>query len=258
MLAVRSGDQTLTRSCYQTPSNCRVANMSATMGSGIWGYGGASITDATNPSGSLVFAGVGNNLSNSETADFGDAIIALPAPPGSGTWSPLASWAPRISGFPDFDLGATPTLFTPPNTSNCMKNLAAVGHKNGQFFVFDQNNLGQGPLFTIPAYPDPRSLTNPVGDPGRGGFFGLVAYHPGLDALFVTYLDHRGRVDGSHDLRKQCIARLDHDLNDPNTPCAYNFVSTASNPMCFPYITHMRDGSPGKVMATECPLRPRF
>src|SRR5262249_5118113 len=92
---------------------------------------------------------------------------------------------------------------------------------------FDQNNLAQGPLYTIPV----GTLTNAWFDPRGGGFFGLAAYHQGLDALFLTYIDYRNRPTNPPPPppggKKQCITRL-----DCNGDCTYRITAN----QCFPYL----------------------
>ena len=89
-----------------------------------------------------------------------------------------ASHYPGLPGG-DSDFGSTPTLY---HASGCPPQLA-VGSKYGQFFVYDRNKIGNGPV--------QRLL---LGGDGAGlrALLGNAAYWPARRLLYVTNPETRG------------------------------------------------------------------
>ncbi|HEY8793222.1 MAG TPA: PQQ-binding-like beta-propeller repeat protein [Gaiellaceae bacterium] len=145
---------------------------------GIWGWGGVSIT----PDGSGLFTGVGNAYvydpacnCHLETVGYGNAMVRL-----TPSLVPVASNRPQeVENTPpgaDIDFGAAPLLFQPPGCPP----LAAANNKLGNLYIWQQDDLGAGPLFDFR-----------VGD-GVEAFVGQPAYSPWLGMLFDSHAEVGG------------------------------------------------------------------
>ena len=122
---------------------------------GIWGYGGASVDPLT---GDLwVTTGNSEPLGAGETQGYAESVVQLDPSLEVVAWN-------RPSGIPDqyldSDFGSTPLLFQP----NGCPPLAAAYNKNGELYVWNRDNLGGGPIWSMVTGPD--DLATPfVGEP---------------------------------------------------------------------------------------------
>ncbi|HEX8217943.1 MAG TPA: PQQ-binding-like beta-propeller repeat protein [Chloroflexia bacterium] len=96
-----------------------------------------------------------------------DSIVAVDL----STYEIVDSWrVPREDEVADADWGTTPTLFTLSDG----RQMVAAGNKNGNFYVFDANNLAQGPLWQ-------HSVAGPGECPQCGeGTIASAVYHDGV------------------------------------------------------------------------------
>ncbi len=145
---------------------------------GIWGWGGVSIS----PDGSDLFTGVGNAYvfdpscnCHLETVGYGNSMVRL-----TPSLEPVASDRPQeVVDTPpgaDIDFGAAPLLFQPPGCPP----LAAANNKLGILYIWDQEALEAGPLFSFR-----------VGD-GVEPFVGQPAYSPWLGMFFDSHAEVGG------------------------------------------------------------------
>jgi outer membrane protein assembly factor BamB len=165
---------------------------------GIWGWGGVSIT----PDGSGLFTGIGNAYvydpscnCHLETVGYGNSMVRL-----TPSLEPVASDRPQeVEDTPpgaDIDFGAAPLLFQPPGCPP----LAAANNKLGNLYIWDQNDLEAGPLFSFR-----------LGDGGEP-FVGQPAYSPWLGMLFDSHAEVGGQSkvgDGiaAFEVDKDCKVR---------------------------------------------------
>jgi outer membrane protein assembly factor BamB len=157
-------------------------------GGGIWGPGGASIDPATND----VFIATGNadthqSLSGQkQNAGYAEQVIALSPTLDTILGNNYPANLPK-DGLNDFDFGATPLLFQPPD---CPALLAAV-NKSGMFELYDRASISGGPIQYI-AMSVPSDAGNFVGVPSYDPVTGYVyvglptsqgIYQPGVAAF---------------------------------------------------------------------------
>lgn len=140
-------------------------------GGGIWGPGGASIDPATNH----VFVAIGNADthvgSQQQNAAYAEQIVELSPKLNHVIANDYPTNIPVISGFDDFDFGATPLLFQPPG---CPPLLAAV-NKSGMFELYDRAAIRSGPIQYV-------AMSIPTDD---GDFVGVPAYDPATGYVYV-------------------------------------------------------------------------
>jgi outer membrane protein assembly factor BamB len=139
-------------------------------GGGIWGPGGASIDPSTNN----VFVATGNGDThggNAQNADYSEQVIELSPTLNSIVANNYPTNIPMLSGYNDFDFGATPLLFTP---YGCPLMLAAV-NKSGMFELYDVATIGSGPVQYI-------AMSFPS---DKGVFVGVPAYDPVTNDVYV-------------------------------------------------------------------------
>ncbi len=110
---------------------------------GIWGYSGATVQ----PGGGSVFTATGNAIGTDPACKcqhddwgYGDAIVQLDA-----NLKVLAANNPGIPKAGDDDWGAAPALFQP---QGCQP-LAVAENKNGLIYVYNQNSLTSGPIWSL-------------------------------------------------------------------------------------------------------------
>ncbi len=128
-------------------------------GGGIWGWGGASV----NPAGTDLYVAPGNALGPDSNAGYADHVVELSATDLSVVGSDLPS-IPQG----DQDLSGTPVLF---QGTGCPAELA-VEAKDGSLFLYQQDDLGAGPLQTLQlADPTPDDF---IGDPAWDGSTGTL------------------------------------------------------------------------------------
>jgi hypothetical protein len=122
-------------------------------GGGVWGWGGVSVDPGGN-----VLTGVGNTDNGSSTqggisapfaaspeeySGYGEALIKLPASLSEVTQSNHPIPPSIYSGDAiDLDLQGTPAIFTPTGCPT----MAAVQGKAGTLFLYQENNIGNGPV----------------------------------------------------------------------------------------------------------------
>jgi outer membrane protein assembly factor BamB len=142
-------------------------------GGGIWGYGGVAVDPATG----RVYAATSATDSMPEGyPPYAGSMIALdanlnllgyyqPAPPACQT--PQCDW----------DFGATPIVYQPPG---CPTMVAAL-KKDGYLHLMKADDLAASapPIQAL-------ALNNAYDGPGSGGLFGIPAYWPAGNMLFVT------------------------------------------------------------------------
>jgi outer membrane protein assembly factor BamB len=142
-------------------------------GGGIWGFGGASIDPATND----VYIGTGNadvsdsKNGNSQSAGYSEEVVELSPNVTSILANNYPANIPSITGDYDFDFGATPLLFQPPN---CPPLLAAM-NKSGMFELYDRSSIASGPVQYIQ-----MSISS-----DSGYFIGSPAYDPITNYVYV-------------------------------------------------------------------------
>jgi outer membrane protein assembly factor BamB len=144
----------------------------------IWGFGGTSVDPTTG----ALWTATGNSWSYdpdcdciNETAGYGETVAELnPA-------LDLLAWN-RPPGIPDgdddTDFGSTPLLVQPPGCPP----LAAANSKNGTTYVWNRDDLADGPIWS--AQIGPEALAAP--------FIGQPSYSPATNMLYVT----EAQVDG--------------------------------------------------------------
>ena len=139
----------------------------ATGGGGIWGPGGAMIDPVTQN----LFVATGNALAAPDYAPLGESVVSLDQSldilqthsPGKGILTKKG----------DFDFGSTPT---PIDVPGCPP-LLAVLNKTGDLYVYQRQNLSAGPVQIL-------DVSN--GGGGNTAFFGMAAYDPATQMLFVN------------------------------------------------------------------------
>jgi len=142
-------------------------------GGGIWGWGGASIDPATND----VYVATGNadvtdpKNGDSQSAGYSEEVVALSPNLTSILANNYPTNIPTITGDDDFDFGATPLLFQPPN---CPPLLAAM-NKSGMFELYDRSSIASGPVQYIQ-----MSISS-----DSGYFIGSPAYDPVTNYVYV-------------------------------------------------------------------------
>jgi outer membrane protein assembly factor BamB len=104
-------------------------------GGGIWGWGGVAIDRRKN----AIYAATGNSTDSSEHAPYGERVVRLDL-----MLHVRASHHPTLP-LGDDDFGATPLLY---QVKGCPRQLA-VGAKMGQFYVYDRDRIGRGPVQKI-------------------------------------------------------------------------------------------------------------
>jgi outer membrane protein assembly factor BamB len=132
-------------------------------GGSIWGFGGASIDNATND----VYIATGNadNIGTpSIPQNYGYSEDVVQLTPMLGV---LAANYPNLPTVSDADFGATPILYG----SSC----TAAMNKSGVLVVYNQNSIGSGPTQIIAMAPPSDN----------GNFIGVPAYSPTSNLLYV-------------------------------------------------------------------------
>jgi hypothetical protein len=136
------------------------------------------------PDGSALYTGIGNAYvydpacnCHLETVGYGNAMVQL-----TPALVPVASNRPREVGTTppgaDIDFGAAPLLFQPPGCPP----LAAANNKLGILYIWEQDDLEAGPLFSFR-----------IGD-GAEPFVGQPAYSPWLGVLFDSHAEVGGQT----------------------------------------------------------------
>lgn len=146
-------------------------NQQGKSGGGIWGPGGASIDSASNE----VFIATGNADTQSvpkqdQNAHFAEQVIALSPRLGKVLANNYPVNIPK-DGLNDFDFGATPLLFQPPDCPA----LLAVVNKSGMFELYDRGSISSGPIQYI-------AMSVPS---NSGSFVGVPAYDPATGYIYV-------------------------------------------------------------------------
>jgi hypothetical protein len=108
-------------------------------GAGIWGS--EAIDPAGNGGAGSLYITTGNSGSCSSSEPYGFAMVELSLTDLSvvGVWQIPAAQRPG-----DSDFGATPTLFTNGSTP-----MVGGVNKNGVFYAFQRDALGNGPVWTL-------------------------------------------------------------------------------------------------------------
>jgi outer membrane protein assembly factor BamB len=142
-------------------------------GGGIWGYGGVAVDPATG----RVYAATSATDSMPETyPPYAGSMIALGA-----NLNFLAYYQPSPPACQtaqcDWDFGATPIVFQPPGCPT----LVAALKKDGYLYLMKADDLAASapPIQAL-------ALNNAYDGPGSGGLFGVPAYWPAGNMLFVT------------------------------------------------------------------------
>ncbi len=142
-------------------------------GGGIWGYGGVAVDPATG----RVYAATSATDSMPEGyPPYAGSMIALDANLdllGAYQPTPPACQTPQC----DWDFGATPIVYQPPGCPT----LVAALKKDGYLYLMRANDLAASapPIQAL-------ALNNAYDGPGSGGLFGIPAYWPAGNMLFVT------------------------------------------------------------------------
>ena len=110
---------------------------------GIWGYGGVSIALG----GQAIYDGIGNATGTDPACKcqhddwgYGDSIVQL-----SPSLTVVGSSDPGVPKSGDDDWGAAPALFQP---LGCQP-LAVASNKDGVVYVYNQNAIAAGPIWTL-------------------------------------------------------------------------------------------------------------
>jgi outer membrane protein assembly factor BamB len=123
MFSANAADGSDEKRAYMVPED--------TLGGGIWTS--PTFDEAHN----RMFLTTG---SPPRTKGYVDSIVAVDL----NTYEVTDSWrVPREDEVADADWGTTPTLFTLADG----RQMVVAGNKNGNFYVFDTNNLAQGPVW---------------------------------------------------------------------------------------------------------------
>ena len=158
-------------------------------GGGIWGWGGASLDPGGNP-----YVTTGNALPNgrSEATPYAEYVLKL-----SPSLAVLDAHHPTLRGR-DVDFGATPTLID-LHFTGCQLRLAAE-NKDGRLYIYSRNNLGAGPVETVPIANGSASHY----------FVGLPAYDSSTRTLYISNPANGRRRHGVVALRfaTNCRTRL--------------------------------------------------
>lgn len=147
-------------------------NRQGKSGGGIWGPGGASIDSATND----VFIATGNadthgsSPKQEQNAGYAEQVIALSPKLDTILANNYPVNIPK-DGLNDFDFGATPLLFQPPDCPA----LLAVVNKSGMFELYDRASISSGPIQYI-------AMSVPS---NAGNFVGVPAYDPVTGYVYV-------------------------------------------------------------------------
>ena len=128
-------------------------------GGSIWS------SPAYDPETNTVFITTGN-----PDQDYGESFVALDGSSLSvkGSWQIPASQEASA----DNDIGASPLLFTDANG----RHLVGAPSKNGIFYAFDRNNLGNGPVWTVQLANGGDSPESGDGSIASGAFDGSTVY----------------------------------------------------------------------------------
>jgi len=103
------------------------------LGGGVWG---SPTLDTT---GSTLFVATGNAASCSHPTPYGSALVQLNA----SDLSVVHSWqVPKTQQTGDGDFGTTSTVFDANG-----KHYIGVANKNGLYYLFNRDNIGNGPIF---------------------------------------------------------------------------------------------------------------
>ena len=138
---------------------------------GMWGYAGTSIDPATG----RLFTATGNSWVFDpdcgcilEDVDYGESLVEL-----DPDLNVIA--ANRPEGIPyveDNDFGAAPLLFQPPGCPP----LAAANAKNGVTYIWNRQNIADGPIWSSRVGPDQLDAS----------FLGQPSYSPELRTFFIA------------------------------------------------------------------------
>ncbi|HJU15207.1 MAG TPA: PQQ-binding-like beta-propeller repeat protein [Stellaceae bacterium] len=147
-------------------------------GGGIWGYGGVAV-DPTN--GRVYAATSATDSYPTETYQlYAASMIALGANLNLlGYYQPTPPSCQTTQC--DWDFGGTPVVYTPPG---CPTLLAAL-KKDGKLYLMKADDLADDPNGTIPPI-QVLALNDAYDGPGTGGLYGVPAYWPAGNMLFVT------------------------------------------------------------------------
>jgi polyvinyl alcohol dehydrogenase (cytochrome) len=110
-------------------------------GGGIWG------SPAVDDGAGIVYVATGDSdaADCSQPAPHAQALVALRA----SDLRVLDSWqVPPQDRVEDGDFGSTPTLFT-ARIGGRDRSLVGVANKNGTYYAFDRNHVGQGPIWQV-------------------------------------------------------------------------------------------------------------
>ncbi len=141
----------------------------AVTGAGMWGTGGVM----ADPVAKSLYAGTGN-IWNTDKWDaksaHGQSVLRL-----SPVLKLAASNKPPLNPKSDLDFGSTPA---PIDVAGCPPMLAVM-NKTGGLYVYDRDDLSQGPTQVL------EMSAGPGGPDGVVTFIGMVAFDPAAGMVFV-------------------------------------------------------------------------
>ena len=106
-------------------------------GVGVWG------APTIDPATGWLYVATGNPGSCGTNEIYGESVIKLHV----GDLSFVSSWqVPANQQLFDTDFGSTPTFFT-ATINGTVTPMLGVGNKNGIYYAFDRNHIGQGPVW---------------------------------------------------------------------------------------------------------------
>jgi hypothetical protein len=141
-------------------------------GGGIWGWGGV----AADPRAHALYAATGNSVAPpGEHDEYGERVVRLTL-----GLRMRASNHPTLPATGDADFGATPLLY---QAAGCPRQLA-VGNKFGNFYVYDRDHIGAGPV---------QQISLGGSKFGQSALLGIGAYLPSERLLYVANPQRRGR-----------------------------------------------------------------
>ncbi len=139
-------------------------------GGGIWGPGGGTIV----PTSDNVVIATGNAdtaLNSSQHAAYAEQIVELSSMLSSIVANNYPTNIPVLSGYDDFDFGATPLVFQPPGCPL----MVAAENKSGMFELYDESTISSGPIQYV-------AMSIPSDE---GSFVGAPAYDPATNYVYV-------------------------------------------------------------------------
>ena len=149
-------------------------------GGGVWGSVTIDEDERT-----LYFAS--GNGEDSPSQDYGISVVKLNA----DTLEYIDHWQNPVVG--DEDFGSTPTLFEGTVTiDGSNRKLVGVGCKDGNYYIFDRNDLSGGPVKTIQFSPSsPNGQTGLIAPASYNGEQ-LVIAGPSHDPISATLITNLG------------------------------------------------------------------